>query len=641
MQFSYRSALVFAACVALSISSSVSGAEADALAISANIQARHMPFGTVVDPIFASSSSDQIVGYTRCGDSAIWTGHYLAAEAFRYKVTGSADALANVTKAIAGMKTLVDVTGTDLLARCAIPNNSPYLAGIESEEAGNGVHTNSSKGLVWIGNTSRDQYSGVMFGLGVAYDMVSDPTLKSSISSLITRMITFLQNHLWTVFMPDLSISTTFIGRADQQLSFLQVAQHVNPSQFSNSYNTNSAAMAASVITPIGLEATSDSSYFKFNLDYINLYNLIRLDNDSAQSEYRGAYTVLRNHTAPHLNAFFDAIDRGLNGPNAVRDAELTSLLNQWLQRPRRDPSVDLTKVVPVCNGQACQPVPVPLRPPTDFLWQRSPFQLTGGGSGTIESAGIDYILPYWMARYYGALTSFTVQSAAATTTTVSADSLASAFGSGLASQTAQAMSLPWSTTLGGITGTVEDSAGVTRPALLTYVSSGQVNFYIPKGTATGTATVAITNGNSVQSAAVTVQNVAPALFSMNGAGSGVAAATALAVQVSNPALQGSLPVFQCTGATCSAVPINVGVDTAVYVTFYGTGIRNRSSLANVSVAINGVGVPVLYAGPQPEYPGLDQVNVQLPLTLRGSGLSNVILTVDGQASNTVTIDIQ
>jgi len=44
----------------------------------------------------------------------------------------------------------------------------------------------------------------------------------------------------------------------------------------------------------------------------------------------------------------------------------------------------------------------VPERPTTDFLWQRSPFLLYGGGDGTIEYPGIDYILPYWMARHYG-----------------------------------------------------------------------------------------------------------------------------------------------------------------------------------------------------------------------------------------------
>lgn len=37
----------------------------------------------------------------------------------------------------------------------------------------------------------------------------------------------------------------------------------------------------------------------------------------------------------------------------------------------------------------------------TDFLWQRSPFQLYGGGEGLTETAAIDYILPYWMSRWY------------------------------------------------------------------------------------------------------------------------------------------------------------------------------------------------------------------------------------------------
>ena len=148
--------------------------EADALAISANIQATHVPYGTVLDPIFSGATSNQIIGYTRCGDSAIWTGHYLAAEAFRYQVTQSPDALNNVNQAIAGIKSLLDVTGTNLLARCLVPLSSPYAADIQSQEAANGIYTNSSAGYFWVGNTSRDQYMGVIFGLGVAYDMVND-----------------------------------------------------------------------------------------------------------------------------------------------------------------------------------------------------------------------------------------------------------------------------------------------------------------------------------------------------------------------------------------------------------------------------------------------------------------------------------
>jgi len=37
---------------------------------------------------------------------------------------------------------------------------------------------------------------------------------------------------------------------------------------------------------------------------------------------------------------------------------------------------------------------------------QRSPPLLYGGGDTTVETAGIDYVLPYWMARYYQVLAS-------------------------------------------------------------------------------------------------------------------------------------------------------------------------------------------------------------------------------------------
>src|SRR3984893_7322249 len=139
----FRSTLVMCA-----LALSLHAAEPDALAISANIQAKHLPFGTIVDPIYASPTSNKIVGYTRCGDSAIWTGHYLAAEAFRYQVTRAPDALNNVRNAIAGIKSLVDVTGTNLLARCLVPSHSPFAAGIQSEEASNGIYTNSSTGYI-------------------------------------------------------------------------------------------------------------------------------------------------------------------------------------------------------------------------------------------------------------------------------------------------------------------------------------------------------------------------------------------------------------------------------------------------------------------------------------------------------------
>jgi uncharacterized protein (TIGR03437 family) len=294
-----------------------------------------------------------------------------------------------------------------------------------------------------------------------------------------------------------------------------------------------------------------------------------------------------------------------------------------------------------VCGGQACQPIPVALRPPDEYLWEETPFQLAGGGSGIIETAGVDYILPYWMARYYGVVPPMAVQSAAAPNAAVTPESIASVFGTNLAATAEQANSQPPPPSLGGATLTVTDSAGTAAVAPLMYVSPAQINFVVPSGLASGTATFTIANGEASLSTTGTIQSVAPTLFSMSADGRGVAAANAIESPANSPQQQSAVSVFQCAAAGCVSTPIQLSANANVYLILYGTGIRNRSSLANVTANINGTNVQVLYAGPQPGFEGLDQVNLALPVSLSGSGEVNIVLTVDGQISNVVTVNIQ
>jgi uncharacterized protein (TIGR03437 family) len=600
----------------------VLGAEADALAISAGIQARHAPFGAILDPVYASSASGQIVSYSRCGDSALWTGAYLAAESFRYNVTQSPDALKNVRSALAALKALTDVTGDSRLARCMVPADWPYAAGIAREEAQHTINQNPP--WMWVDSTSRDQVVGAFFGLGVAFDVVDDDQVRSGVRDLATRLVGYISRHNWS---PNDDLTTTFQLRPEELQMLLEVARHVNPSN-----QVSGPFLMLPMKTAVLVDVRNRDSYFKFNLDYMSCYHLVRLQNGGNMDTYQ----IVRDYTASHQNAFFNMIDRALRGPDAARDAETRMLLDQWLLRPKRDFYVDLSSTVKVCGTEACEVVPVPLRPPTDFLWQRNPYQLSGG-TGVIEGAGVDYILPYWMARYYGVIPGSPVESSAAPSNAVSPNSLASLYGSNLAAGTAQAGAQPLPLTLGGVTLTVTDSAGVTRPAPLYYVSPGQINLLVPDGTASGPAR--FTAGSQVF--AGTVDAIAPRLFSMSGTGTGVAAATAVTTQAASPQLQTPVTVFRCTPSGCVSVPVGLGVDTPVYATFYGTGIRGRSSLANVSVTIHGINMPVQYAGPSPNYAGLDQVNAALSLALRGSGETDVFLTVDGQNSNVVKINIQ
>jgi hypothetical protein len=373
----------------------------DALSIDAIIQARHLPFGGILDPIFSSPTSQAITGYTRCGDSALWTGHYLAAESYRYKVSGDPSALANAEAALAYLKALVDVTGTDVLARCIVPMSSSYAASITSQEAANGIYTSGVN--YWVGNTSRDEYVGVFFGLSVAYDLLGAST-QPAIQALAARLLNFLTANGWNVVMPDGTQSTTFIIRPDEQLGLLQVGRQVDSVEFGPAYQSLATLASSLVGIPVAVDAADVvDSYFKFNLDAINLFGLIRLETDSTLlTTYQSAYEIFHNTVKDHMNAHFNMIDRALNGANSERDLDTASYLHQWLFRPHRDLYVDLSGQYPSCSsGNSCDPLPIVQRVPTDFLWQRSPFQLDGGGSGLIESAGIDFILPYWMARYY------------------------------------------------------------------------------------------------------------------------------------------------------------------------------------------------------------------------------------------------
>jgi hypothetical protein len=120
---------------------------------------------------------------------------------------------------------------------------------------------------------------------------------------------------------------------------------------------------------------------------------------------YRNAFELLRKTTDDHDNAFFDLIEHAISGPDATRDERIRRNLDAWLPRDRRDHYVDRRDRYATCEeNRSCAELAIIDRVPTDFLWQRSPFQLYGGGDGRIEGAGIDYLLPYWMARYFGVL---------------------------------------------------------------------------------------------------------------------------------------------------------------------------------------------------------------------------------------------
>ena len=209
----------------------------------------------------------------------------------------------------------------------------------------------------------------------------------------------------------------------------------------------------------------------------------------------------------------------------------------------------------------------------------------------------------------------------------VAPDSLATAFGA----------NLPTS----AVTVAVTDSAGRTRTVTPVAGTANQLSFVVPAETAAGPAKVEVLRAGTVVAAGtVPVATVAPGLFSANATGFGVAAATALTVRANGE--QAPQAVFRCPAGGCVAAPLDPGaVGEQLVLTFYGTGFRGRRAVSDVVVYVAGVRGEVLYAGPHPVYPGLDQLNVRVPTTLAVSGESGVVVSVEGRSANVTTVSLQ
>jgi hypothetical protein len=198
---------------------------------------------------------------------------------------------------------------------------------------------------------------------------------------------------------------------------------------------------------------------------------------------------------------------------------------------------------------------------------------------------------------------------------------------------------LPLTTSLGGATVTVKDSAGGTRPALLygVFASTGQVNFVIPGGTTLGPATVTVAVPSGSQTTQITIADVAPSLFTANQNGRGVPTGQIILVHADGSHTVENLATL--SGSTYVATVIKLATTTdQIYLQLYGTGIRHA---AKVTATISGAQLGVLYAGQQGAYPGLDQVNLQLPKVLQAAGALNIVITAGTQAANAVMVLVQ
>jgi uncharacterized protein (TIGR03437 family) len=207
----------------------------------------------------------------------------------------------------------------------------------------------------------------------------------------------------------------------------------------------------------------------------------------------------------------------------------------------------------------------------------------------------------------------------------IAADEIVSLFGGGFAATTLQASSATLDTTLGGITVNITDKSGVVRPTGLYLVSPTQINLLVPTSVVPGPATLTVSGSvTTVIPMQVTVSAVAPGIFDPG-------------AQILHIAADGTRTVEPVSTAPITLDPAPGGT----YLILYATGLRHRSSLSGVSAIVGNLTLPVSYADSQLQFPGLDQVDVLLPSSLKSAGKVSVSLIVDSQSTNAISLQFQ
>ena len=211
---------------------------------------------------------------------------------------------------------------------------------------------------------------------------------------------------------------------------------------------------------------------------------------------------------------------------------------------------------------------------------------------------------------------------------TISPDCIVATFGNQFTPTAANAPSLPLPLTLSGVSVTVNDI-----PAQLLYAAPTQVNYVVPSTVGAGMAMVKVSyNGALIGSGTVPVDDVSPSTFTASSNGQGVAAAL---TTFDGASYQSAV------NADGTARAISVGTAAQPnFLVLYGTGMRRRSSLSAVSVTIGGMTLSVDYLGAHSQLVGVEQLNVKMPQSLRGRGLVDLTVTVDGRVSNVAKLFI-
>ena len=292
------------------------------------ISGYHLPYGTLmavdtdrednttwIDRYSGSSSinaRDYSYPYTR--DSPIFTGIYLASQSYRYAVTKDKQAIKNIRQVLSGIDKLFKVNETGLMARLAVPVDSPLARTIKLQ----GMKFRQRKlkdGEVWMSvqdkGVTRDQHLGILFGLATVYEHVAEDCedIWSTAKELLTLQFNFMMRNNWFLSGDETktSIPNFWNPGSDQKYAYLAVNNFVTGGKYQAKLNEIRQGVPTVLLTAWLNTRNTVAKYYKLNLAYLSYYCVLRFETDPLirkhiHEAHRTVESIIHNHLNPHFD---------------------------------------------------------------------------------------------------------------------------------------------------------------------------------------------------------------------------------------------------------------------------------------------------------------------------------------------------
>jgi hypothetical protein len=387
------------------------------------VQARHNRWGLTADSALrvpGDVSTNQMVSSDNDG---LWTAMYVAAECFRYKVTGEADARENARRSMQAIVRLEAITGIS-----GFPARSFIKVGEDVQPTDGEWHDSTDKAWRWKGDTSSDEIVGHYFVYPLYYDFVAEESEKPALRAVIERITNHILDNDYQLV--DVDGARTRWGwwgpeaiwqdpdetglRALHMLSHLRVALHLthdagHRARFQRAYDELIGTHKYHLLTRNQkIMVPGHVNHSDDELAFLSYYPLLRYETDPTllavyRQSLERSWQIERPERNPLWNFIYAAgsAAREFDREESIRTLQAIPMDTiRWSVRNshRLDVPID-----PMSDRfgkrQALSVLPYDELPM--WKWNGNPYRLDGGDGGRSEDDGAYFLLPYWMGRYY------------------------------------------------------------------------------------------------------------------------------------------------------------------------------------------------------------------------------------------------